>query len=98
MGTQPKNNTQFDREVLVSEIRENDIYTANFFPEKSYAYHIHSKGFMRNQIRLMMGQLLLLGQHKISILQLQKSLESPDKSPLDFIAPPSGLILNSVII
>ena len=96
--TQPKKNTQFDREILVSKILENDIYTANFFPEKSYAYHIHSKGFMRNQIRLMMGQLLLLGQHKISILQLQESLESPDKSPLDFIAPPSGLILNSVII
>ncbi len=96
--TQPKNNTQFNREILVSKILENDIYTANFFPKKSYAYHVCSKGFMRNQIRLMMGQLLLLGQQKISILKLQESLESPDKYPLDFIAPPSGLILNSVII
>jgi tRNA pseudouridine38-40 synthase len=94
--TQPKENTQFEREVLVSEIKENDLYSANFFPQISYAYHIHSKGFMRNQIRLMMGQLLLLGKGELTLTQLQDSLDSPDNTPLGYIAPPSGLILNSV--
>ncbi|MBL4625048.1 MAG: tRNA pseudouridine(38-40) synthase TruA [Flavobacteriales bacterium] len=95
-STKPTKNTQFDREILVSEIKENDLFTANFFPEISYAYHIHSKGFMRNQVRLMMGQLLLLGKGETTLPQLQETLDNPDNIPLDYIAPASGLILNKI--
>lgn len=94
--TKPKQGTQFEREVLVSRIEENRLYTASFFPEKSYAYHIHSKGFMRYQVRLIMGQLLSLGRGETGLAEIKKSLEGLDKKPLRYIAPASGLILNRV--
>ncbi|MCG8308221.1 MAG: tRNA pseudouridine(38-40) synthase TruA [Cytophagales bacterium] len=94
--TRPTEKMDFEREIERSFIKENDLYRANFFPEKSYAYHIRSKGFMRNQIRLMMGQLLKVGKGEITLSDLKESLTDPDDIPFDCIAPPSGLILNKV--
>lgn len=94
--TKPSAGTSFDREVLVSKITSNDILEANFFPKQTYAYHIHSKGFMRHQVRLMMGQLFELGRGKISLADLAKSLSEPDDQSLDTIAPASGLMLNNI--
>jgi len=92
-----KDKKSFEREVLLSKIEENDLYRANYFPDKSYLYHIHAKGFLRNQIRLMMGQLIKLGSGDISLEQLRESIEAPDDVPFDYIAPPSGLILHRVV-
>jgi len=94
--TKPSDKTIFEREILVSKIEENTLYRASFFPNTSYAYHVHGKGFMRNQIRLMMGQLLRLGRGEISLDEIRISLLKPDEIPLDCIAPPSGLILNRI--
>jgi tRNA pseudouridine38-40 synthase len=95
--TKPSETANFNREILVSEIVKNDIYTANFFPEKTYVYRIRSKGFLRNQIRLMMGTLIRLGKGEIELDFIEKSLiEHNIKRPLPFVAPASGLILNSV--
>lgn len=96
--TKPSPTVDFNREILVSEIKENDVYTANFFPERSYAYHIQSKGFMRHQIRLMMGQLILLGKGEITKSDIEASMINPDERHLDYIAPASGLILNKIKI
>ena len=94
--TKPNLRTIFEREVLVSKIEENNIYKANFFPEKSYAYHIHSKGFMRYQVRLIMGQLFSLGRGETGLNEIKESLKGRDDKPLRHIAPPSGLILNKM--
>jgi tRNA pseudouridine38-40 synthase len=96
--TKPSDKVVFEREIEASFIEENNIYQANFFPDKSYVFHISSKGFMRNQIRLMMGQLLRLGRGEITLDDIESSLKDPDDISLDCIAPPSGLILNSVHI
>jgi tRNA pseudouridine38-40 synthase len=92
----PNEKTVFEREITVSLIEENMVFQASFFPEKSYVYHIHSRGFMRNQIRLMMGQLLRLGRGEIGLEDIRQSLENPDEDTFDYIAPASGLILNKV--
>ena len=94
--TKPSENTIFEREILKSEILENSEYQASFFPKKSYVYQVHGKGFMRYQIRLMMGQLVELGKGTLSLSDLKDSLQSPDDSTLRTIAPGSGLILNKV--
>ncbi len=94
--TKPSGKVNFVREIKRSRIEENHIYKASFFPTKSYAYHVHAKGFMRNQIRLMMGQLIRLGRHEINIDDLRQSLIQPDNVPFEYIAPPSGLILNEI--
>jgi len=94
--TKPKSGTQFQREIIVSQIEENRAFSASFFPKQSYAYRIQSKGFMRNQVRLMMGQLLSLGREEIDLKDIQDTLTRKDSGPLRHIAPSSGLILNKI--
>lgn len=92
----PGDRTDFMRDIALSEIMENDIYTANFFPEKTYLFRVKGKGFFRNQVRLMMGQLVLLGQGQISLNDLKEFLDNPHDGYLKFIAPASGLILQGI--
>lgn len=94
--TKAKPGKQYQRTILKSEIEENTIFTANFFPKKSYAYHIHGKGFLRNQVRLMMGQLVALGKGMSTLQDIKYTLQENDLKPLNYIAPASGLILNKI--
>ena len=92
----PTDHGIYTREILTSELVENTIYTANYFPNKSYVLRVRGKGFMRNQIRLMMGTLIDLGKHKISLDTIKNSLEPDVFIKMEYIAPASGLILNKV--
>lgn len=94
--TKPSPNVQSIRTIELSRIEENTTYQANFFPKNSFLYKVQGQGFMRNQIRLMMGQLIELGKHDITLEEIQESLSGKDRSHLNFIAPASGLILNSI--
>ena len=94
--TKPNPRTMFEREVLVSKIEENTLYKANFFPEISYVYYIKSKGFLRYQVRLIMGQLFSLGRGETELEEIKKSLTGDYDKPLRHIAPSSGLILNKI--
>lgn len=92
----PNEGTRFDREILLSEIVDNDMWTANFFPDRSFIYRVKGMGFMRNQIRLIMGRLFRLGNHEITLNEIQNSLDKPSASPEYFIAPASGLMLHQM--
>lgn len=92
----PTDNGIYTREVLSCELIDNTQYTANFFPEKTYLLKVKGKGFMRNQIRLMMGTLIDLGKGKLTLNDIEESLLLEYKGRMDYIAPASGLILNSV--
>jgi tRNA pseudouridine38-40 synthase len=92
---------QFFREIKSSNLLENDVYEANFFPERTYLYRIVGKGFMRHQVRMMVGALIKLGNgtwdwetFTTSLTVGSYSTEHKDFVPL--IAPASGLILNKV--
>lgn len=86
----------YTRTIETCEIVENTVLTANFFPEKSYVFKVRGKGFMRNQIRLMMGTLIKLGRGDVSIEYIKASLKPDSKEVMDYIAPASGLILNNI--
>lgn len=86
----------YNRTVELCELVDNDLYTANFFPEKSYMLRVRGKGFGRNQIRLMMGTLIKLGKNEIDLSFIVNSLQNGVVSHQDYIAPASGLILNKV--
>lgn len=92
----PKKDTQYERELLLSEIVENTLWKANFFPEQSFIYRVRGMGFMRNQIRLMMGKLFRLGKHEIGLSDIVESLKNPSDSPEYYIAPASGLMLHQM--
>lgn len=86
----------YTRTIDTCELIENTIYTANFFPEKSYLLRVTGKGFGRNQIRLMMGALIKLGRGDINLDYISQSLLPESIEVMDFIAPASGLILNKI--
>lgn len=90
------NNGIYDREILTCELVENTIYKANYFPEKSYILRVRGKGFMRNQIRLMMGALIDLGKGKLTLDDINNSLLPDSEIKMEYVAPASGLILNSI--
>lgn len=95
--TEPSEHTVFKRNILSCVIEKNDILTANFFPETSYVLKVKGMGFLRYQIRLMMGVLVELGKHNIAIDFIINSLkEDNDRKFLRHIVPGSGLQLYNV--
>lgn len=92
----PKPTTNTNGEIYLCEIVENDVYSANFFPPKTFLLRVKGKGFKRHQIRLMMGALIDLGMQKISFEFLKDTLDGSKKIKLEHIAQASGLILKSI--
>ena len=86
----------YNREILCCELVENTVFTANYFPEKTFILRVKGKGFMRNQIRLMMGALIKLGRGDITLEYIEDSLKPESTEVMDYIAPASGLILNKI--
>jgi tRNA pseudouridine38-40 synthase len=89
-------NSLYERDVVFCEIQENTIYTANFFPEKSYVLVVKGSGFLRYQIRLMMGTLIQLGKGELSLEDIERSLKADVANQMTYIAPASGLILHKI--
>ena len=56
-----------ERNIISCILKENAVLSANFFPEKSYALHVKGTGFLRYQIRMVMGALIQLGKGKITL-------------------------------
>jgi len=86
----------YNREILTCELIENKIFTASFFPKKTFLLRVRGKGFGRNQIRLMMGVLIKLGRGEVTLKYIEDSLKPESKEVMDYIAPASGLILNKI--
>lgn len=89
----PTPDKTFAREIESSSVYENTDLIGSFFPVNSYVFEVKAKGFMRHQVRIMMGALILIGSKKLTIDELKESLlgESFERIPL--IAPASGLKL-----
>ncbi|MEG9326773.1 tRNA pseudouridine synthase A [Salinimicrobium catena] len=94
--TKPSEHTIVERKIDLCRIEPNEEITASFFPDRSYLLRIQGSGFLRNQIRLMMGALVRVGNGELSLEDIRKSLSPEVKRPMSFIAPGSGLILNKV--
>lgn len=95
--TKPSENTILKRVVACCEIVENDILTANFFPDESYILKVKGKGFLRYQIRLMVATLFELGKGNLTLEFIKNSLkEDNDRKFLRNIAPASGLQLYNI--
>ncbi|MCG8567081.1 MAG: tRNA pseudouridine(38-40) synthase TruA [Desulfobacterales bacterium] len=94
--TKPGPDTVLERDIQLCRIRENTELTASFFPGESWALHVHGQGFLRYQIRLIMGQLLRLGRGEIDLDEIRNSLTGNEIRPLNTIAPASGLMLRKI--
>ena len=83
----------FKRKIQSASVKENDILVANFFPKRSFYFEIIAQGFLRHQVRIMMGALILVGSKKMTIGELKESLLGEDFQRIPLIAPASGLKL-----
>lgn len=95
-ASKPSPDTDFQREIIQSEIVSNTRLTGNFVPTNSYVFKVAAKSFMRYQIRLMMGALVEVGRGSWSIEDLNESLRNVDGTQIKHVAPSSGLTLHRV--
>lgn len=91
--TRSNENKQFVRTITACELVENNEMYASFFPEKSYVLKVSGAGFIRYQIRMMMGALVELGKGTLSLEIIKESLKSDSDVQFSFVAPGSGLQL-----
>ncbi len=91
-----KGNSETERTIRSCVLKENTVLTANFFPEKSFALHVEGAGFLRYQIRMIMGALIQLGKGELTLNDIEASLEENSDKRLTYIAPGSGLLLHQL--
>lgn len=96
-ASKPTENAVFEREIIKSEIVVNNNISANFTPNQSYIYKVRSKGFLRYQVRLMVGGLVNVGRSEWQIEDFEAILQNPEGSQVKHIAPSSGLVLHEVL-
>lgn len=93
----PTEFTKVERSIEYCQIIENTELTASFFPKESYVLIVKGEGFLRNQIRLMMGTLEDLGAGRIDLEFIKQSLDlDSDIQFIKNIAPASGLHLHHI--
>ena len=86
------------RTINSCSIEVNYFLTGSFFPATTYVLKVVGEGFLRNQIRIIMGTLFNLGLGKVSLDNIERSLDpnNTETYPIGFIAPASGLILHDI--
>lgn len=84
------------REVLESEILQHVQAGTGLIPESAFTFSVKGKGFLRYQVRIMMGALMDLGFGKITMEDLKNALASDQISPISVAVPSNGLVLEKV--
>lgn len=88
----PETDSEPSRTILSSKIERNSELRSSFLDQEVFTYKVQGKGFMRYQVRYMMGALIAVGQEKISIQDIEETLVAP-KQKLTKKASASGLVL-----
>lgn len=79
-----------------SIIEKDSKFTGQFSPKNTYVFKVKAKGFMRYQVRLMMGALIELGKREYGFEEFKKSMIDTEGLPIKTIAPSSALTLMEV--
>lgn len=93
---QPSPGTRLERDIIESAIERETHLTASFFPEELYVYKVKGAGFLRQQVRSMMGALIRVGQGEWICEDIVQTLQGHRKE--GFIAPASGLHLAGITV
>lgn len=89
----PNENKIFKREIAESYVETNQNLKGSFFPETSFVFVVKAAGFLRHQVRIMMGAIILVGSKRMTLEDLKTALEGNDYERIPLIAPASGLKL-----
>jgi len=88
----PENKTNFTRTIDSINITNSTRLPAEYLNNR-YKLVVKSKGFMKYQIRLMMGALEQIGRGLLTQNELEKMLNAPEDKSFETVAPGSGLVL-----
>ena len=94
--SKPVPQTVFERDIISSTIEPNTKFTGPFTALNAYVYKVKAKGFLRYQVRLMMGALVEVGRGVWSVDDLKQSLIDYNGTQIKHVAPSSGLTLHKV--
>jgi tRNA pseudouridine38-40 synthase len=95
----PTSDKNREREVFISEIiSEMETLSTHFSNENVWIYRVKGNGFLRHQVRIMMGALLEVGMGKITLEEIKAQLHFPSPKAIAYMTPPQGLILHGVDI
>lgn len=96
--TGKNNGGEFEKTVdACSLIQNNHVALPATCQQNIYQLTIQSKGFIRYQIRMMVGFLVEIGRGERTIDELKLALQANDQvRKLCFVAPAHGLLLNEV--
>jgi len=95
-ASKPSANTIFERSILLSIIEGNTRFVDAYSPKYAYVFKVRSKGFLRYQVRLMVGALVDVGRGTMTLEDLKETLVNFNGTQIRHIAPSSGLILHKV--
>ncbi len=95
--SKPGEATQLTRTLNRSEIIKVES-DQNYLPTSNhYVFQATSSGFLRYQVRLMMGALIEIGRGLLTLDELQALLTGEKSGQIKTVAPGSGLRLHQVI-
>lgn len=90
----------FQNYTSKEEDQDNFVRTINSFDVivngDTISFYINGDGFMRYQVRMMVGTLIEVGLGKLTIEKVKEYLESSSRNPVPYKAAPEGLYLLKV--
>lgn len=95
-ASKPSPDANLEREIRLACIESNNKFTGQYVPQNAFVFKVKAKGFMRYQVRLMMGALIEIGKGTWSIEDLGQSFIDYNGPQIRHIAPSSGLVLHKV--
>jgi tRNA pseudouridine38-40 synthase len=66
------------------------------YSEELLVFHISANRFLRGMVRAIVGTLLEVGLHRLTVTDFEKIIESKDRKRAGRAVPPEGLFLTKV--
>ena len=85
--------THTDVKTYICDVRQAAWQTT----DNQLVFHITADRFLRNMVRAIVGTLVDIGLHKISLDELIQIIESRDRSNAGFSVPAKGLFLTEIV-
>ena len=92
----PSESTVLEREIESACIEPNTKFRDHYTPANSFVFKVRSKGFMRYQVRIMMGAIINVGAGIWTLDDIRKSFVESTPGVKKPVAPSSGLVLHKV--
>lgn len=95
--SKPGKTTQLTRNLTNAEIAKIESGETLMPADNHYVFQVTSPGFLRYQVRLMMGALIEIGRGLLTLDELKELLSGEKTGQIKTVAPGSGLRLHRVV-